>query len=226
MTAKKSPKKTDALTLRLDPRTKFLIEMSSRLGHQSITGVIESAVKLQAQHRKVSLCGEESTLGMATELLWAPEESERLVNMMLYAPGLLSHEELCIKTVMNASEFIFFNMHPVTSESFEYRQAFYFDRKGAFYRGENGNLWFVTPRLGLIKLAWIFLKLRGEELAEKGTFKPFTVEELELLLGRSLESISPRIKIPKGDLEEDERISVTGQDKEMDDLVGNVTGKH
>jgi hypothetical protein len=225
MTTKKLSKKTDALTLRLDPRVKFLIEMSSRVGHQSITGVIESAVRVHAHHRKVSLCGKEASLSVAGELIWAPEESERIVNMMFYAPALLSHEELCIKSVIEASDEIFYNMHYVQPANYDYRDRYYKDRKGSFFQDAEGDLYFVTPRVRIIKLAWAFIKARAEELAEKGTFEPFTEEEIEILIGRPLDTVAPDIKVPKGEVDVSEKISYKGEDKELDDLLSNVTGK-
>lgn len=65
--------------------------------------MIESAVKIQAQYRKLLVCGEEATLSGAYERLWAPEESERTVNMILFAPSLLNHDEMCIKSVLEAA---------------------------------------------------------------------------------------------------------------------------
>lgn len=225
MTTKKITKKTDALTLRLDPRVKFLIEMSSRVGHQSITGVIESAVKVHAHHRKVSLSGLESTLSHAADVLWSPEEHERIVNMMFFAPSLLSHEELCIKSVIQDAYDIFYNLHYVEPENYKYRDGYYRDRKGSFIQDEDGDLYFVTPRLNLIKLTWEFIKVRAQELAEKGTFRSFTEEEVELLIGRPIDKVSPQIKVPKGEVNVGEKISYIGEDKEFDDLISNVTGK-
>jgi len=222
MTAKKPPKKTDALTLRLDPRTKYLIEMTSRLGHQTITGVIESAVKIQAQYRKLLVCGEETTLSGAYERLWAPEESERTVNMILFAPSLLNHDEVCIKSVLEAASHIFFNLYHVRPSDVRYREGYFHKLKGVFKQDEDGVLMFATPKTRTIRLCWDFIKLRAAELAEKGAAKDFTVAELELLLGRSLESISPLVKMPKFDLEEDEVIAVRGDDKEQDDLVSSL----
>lgn len=225
MTTKKITKKTDALTLRLDPRVKFLIEMSSRVGHQSITGVIESAVKVHAHHRKITLSGEESTLSYAADVLWSPEEHERIVNMMFFAPSLLSHEELCIKSVIQDSYDIFYNLHYVEPENYRYRAGYFRDRKGSFIQDEEGDLYFVTPRLKLIKLVWEYIKEKAQELAEKGTFTSITEEEVELLIGRPIDRVSPQIKVPKGEVNVGEKISYIGEDKELDDLLSNVTGK-
>ena len=38
-------RKTETLTLRLDPKVKMMIELISRVRRQSITGVIESAIE-------------------------------------------------------------------------------------------------------------------------------------------------------------------------------------
>lgn len=109
MTIKKTPKKTDALTLRLDPRVKFLIELLSRVGHQSITGVIESAVSRLAHDRKVVLASAEQSLVYASERIWSPIESDRVVNMAMFTPSLLNHEEGCIRSVLEGANHIFFH---------------------------------------------------------------------------------------------------------------------
>ena len=41
-------RKTEALTLRLDPKVRFLIDLIARQKRQSITGVIESAIEVYA----------------------------------------------------------------------------------------------------------------------------------------------------------------------------------
>jgi len=222
MTAKKTPKKTDALTLRLDPRTKYLIEMSARLGHQTITGVIESAVKTQAHHRKVLFCNEERGLSEVYERLWSPEESERTVNMILFAPALLNHDELCIKSVLDAANHIFFNLYHVRTGEVGYREHSFHHLQGVFQQDEEGALMFATPKRRTIRLCWDFIKARAAQLAEKGSVADFTEPELELLLGRSLDSISPLVKAPSYELAEDEIISVRGSDKEFDDMVSSL----
>lgn len=223
MTTKKTPKKTDALTLRLDPRAKFLIELTARLGHQTITGVIESAVKMQAHHRTVALAGNDTTLVVAADYLWAPEESERVVSMVLFAPGLLNHEELCIKSVLDGASHIFFNLRDVPNEkSAEYRNHYFQHLTGAFQQDEFGELMFITPKKRTIKLAWGLIKMRAAELAEKGSYNDLTAAEVEAYIGRSLDSVSPLIKAPRGEIEDGEEISVSGSDKERDDLLSSL----
>ena len=226
MTIKKTPKKTDALTLRLDPRAKFLIELTARIGHQTITGVVESAVKMQAHHRSVALAGNDTTLAVAADYLWTPEESERIVNMVLFAPALLNHEELCIKSVLDGANHIFFNLRDVPNEdSAEYREHYFRHLTGAFQQDEFGELMFVTPKKRTIKLAWGLIKMRAAELAEKGNCEDLSVAEVEAYIGRALDSVSQLVKAPRGEVEDGEEISVRGSDKEHEDLVHSLGHK-
>ena len=115
-------KKTDALTLRLDPKHKYLIELTSRLDRKSITGVIETAVQRLAQDRELEFSQRKMTLTAAVEFLWSPDEAERVTNLAQHAPFLLTHEESCIRTVLLDASELFFNCYEVYGkEDLEYR---------------------------------------------------------------------------------------------------------
>lgn len=223
MTIKKTPKKTDALTLRLDPRVKFLIELLSRVGHQSITGVIESAVSRLAHDRKVGLAGNEQSLAYASERIWSPVESDRVVNMAMFAPSLLNHEEGCIRAILEGASHIFFTIHEVRGKAdADYRRHDVARMGGEFQKSEDGQTVFVTPRRRTIKLAWGLIKDRAAELADKGVCADLSVEEVEAYIGKPLSSVSPDIKIPKVVIHDDDGIGYLGADREPDDLIESL----
>lgn len=215
-------KKTDALTLRLDPKHKYLIELTSRLDRKSITGVIETAIQRLANTRKLEITGRETSLWVAIDYLWSPDEVERVMALAQHAPFLLTHEESCIRTVVFDASEIFFNCYPVDGkENLEYRQYAVDQFQGIFLPDEDGETLFVTPRLRTIKLAWDLIVARAAQLAEKGSYKPISAKEAEEFIGRPLASIKPAVKMPKdgGMLDEDPTIEYRGNHREMEDTL-------
>ncbi|WP_421526503.1 hypothetical protein [Pseudomonas yamanorum] len=219
MTTKKTPKKTDALTLRLDPRTKFLIELLSRAGHQTITGVIESAVSRLGFDRKVPFGEDEISLTGASVRIWSPVESERVVNLALFAPSLLNHEEGCIRAVLEGASDLFFTTYQVRDRrEFDYRAHDFRHMHGAFQQSEDGKTVFITPKRRVIKLAWDLIRQRAAELAEKGVCADLSIAEVEAFIGKPIAAVAPDIKDPKVVIYDDEGISFRGAEKESDDL--------
>lgn len=118
-------RKTETLTLRLDPKIKFLIEIISRHKRQSITGVIESAIdeyakKYSARARLLNeeLDGEISrdlTLRDLCDQIYSTDDSFRFLMLALTSPQLLNHEEIRLKETIYASK-IFWYEYP-NSES-------------------------------------------------------------------------------------------------------------
>ena len=95
--AKKTPdRKTEALSIRIDPRSRYGLELLARLQRRSTTGVVEwilqeafrSEVFEQGdQHR------EQTTLDEVLDGLWQINDVERLVALALRKPQLLTFEE-------------------------------------------------------------------------------------------------------------------------------------
>ena len=110
--AKRKPsqgaKKTETLTLRLDPKAKFTIDLLARIRRQSITAVIEAAIDEIAydQDVKFNEDGKNATwsLGSAITEIWSTDEAERFINLCYFMPDLLTHEELRIWETITSSE--------------------------------------------------------------------------------------------------------------------------
>lgn len=219
MTKKTSPKKTDALTLRLSPKVKYLIELCSRNDRTTITGVIEGAVHLLSAQRRVSAKDREMSLGAAAEFCWSPDECERIVNLMLFLPQLMTHEESCIHAVIWDAGEIFLNQYPVNGQQdYDYRSHWVDQRRGVFLLDEDGNTFFATPRRKTIKLAWGLICERASLLAETGKNAPLTAAEVEKYIGKPLSAIKPTIKAPDDGLDD-----LAYQDDGLDDVVDQLT---
>ncbi len=55
----KRPSKSETLTIRLDPKTRFMLEFVSRLRGQTITTVVERAISSAADEAKIRRAGED-----------------------------------------------------------------------------------------------------------------------------------------------------------------------
>lgn len=90
-------RKTETLTLRMDPKVKFLIEIISRVRRQSITGVVEAAMEETAFDLDVPYVedgkSETRALGAVFSDIWSTDESELFINFCAHMPTLLTYEE-------------------------------------------------------------------------------------------------------------------------------------
>lgn len=104
-------RKTETLTLRLDPKVKFMIEVVSRLKRQSITGVVEAAIEELAFDLDVPFHDggntENRSVANALTKVWSTDESERFINLCYHLPNLLTFEEQRIwETIKSSPVFV------------------------------------------------------------------------------------------------------------------------
>ncbi|MNC01140.1 hypothetical protein D3C76_540000 [compost metagenome] len=103
-------RKTETLTLRLDPKIKMMIELISRVRRQAITGVVEAAIEDVAYDVDVPFFDEGETrtrvIGSAMSEIWSADESERFICMCYHLPTLLTYEEQRIWETIKSS-FVF-----------------------------------------------------------------------------------------------------------------------
>lgn len=101
---KKSKKITTSvnLSLRLDPRTKYLIDLLARQQKRTITGVIEWAIE-QAGAETIFDGELGNTFLDVIDSLCSTDESIRLAQLARSRPDLLSYEEMRIWETIQAS---------------------------------------------------------------------------------------------------------------------------
>lgn len=184
--------------------------------------MIESAVSRLAHDRKVVLASAEQSLVYASERIWSPIESDRVVNMAMFTPSLLNHEEGCIRSVLEGANHIFFTKYEVRSKADADYRSYAFERMGAFQQSEDGQTVFVTPKRKTIKLAWGLIKDRAAELADKGVCADLSTEEVEEYIGKPLSSVAPDIKVPGVVFQDDDGIGYLGAERESDDLIESL----
>jgi hypothetical protein len=102
-------RKTETLTLRLDPKVKLMIELISRIRRQSITGVVEAAIEeiafdLDAPVVSGGKAWPMSLLSAVSEI-WSTDESERFIHLCTHLPSLITYEEQRLWETIKASKF-------------------------------------------------------------------------------------------------------------------------
>ena len=87
--------RTETVTLRLDPRLRYLTELAARRQRRTVSSFIEWAIEQALS--LVMLPGDPSSepidLEYASIVLWDPDEADRLAKLGLYYPDLLTYDE-------------------------------------------------------------------------------------------------------------------------------------
>lgn len=90
--------RSETVTVRLDPKLRYLAELAARKQRRTLSSYIEWAVEKSLEEVKLyegsGYNGDESiTVAEATVLLWDVDECERFVKLAIRYPELLTHEE-------------------------------------------------------------------------------------------------------------------------------------
>ena len=100
---KAAPPKGEVLSIRIDPRTKYGLELMSRLQRRSVTGVVEWVIQEAFKH-EVFESGQHNdqdiSLEDALNWLWRINEVERIVALGAAREQLLTYEEARIWKVL------------------------------------------------------------------------------------------------------------------------------
>jgi hypothetical protein len=93
--------RSETVTVRLDPKLRYLAELAARLHRRTLSSYIEWSIK-GALDSEVLLRTEdrEDTLGDQAENLWDVDDADRFAKLALRYPNLLTHEEqVCWKLI-------------------------------------------------------------------------------------------------------------------------------
>lgn len=158
---KKSEQPTVNVSLRIDPKIKFAIDLLSREQKRSITGVIEWSVMQALKGQTVTTpAGNELSLYELMDLVWSPDEAERVTMLGIFSPHSLTHEESCIWTIIRSSGLFLKGMDP----------------------DDRGMARSYIPKMNFIKSVWPLLKSRGKTLADwPGDYQTTILTEGDLI---------------------------------------------
>lgn len=99
-TAQRSAK-TEALSIRIDPRLRYGLELLARQQRRSVTGVVEWAIDQALRNETVTDSG--TSFDQLVKDLWSPNEVERLVNLARTFPDLMTYDEARMWAVLKDS---------------------------------------------------------------------------------------------------------------------------
>lgn len=91
--------RSETVTVRLDPKLRYLAELAARLHRRTLSSYIEWAIKASLDTETVrptnltSLEASDHTIGNEAEFLWDVDDADRFAKLALRYPHLLSHEE-------------------------------------------------------------------------------------------------------------------------------------
>lgn len=91
--------RSETVTVRLDPKLRYLAELAARLHRRTLSSYIEWAIKASLDTETVrptnlsSLHASDHTIGNEAEYLWDVDDADRFAKLALRYPHLLTHEE-------------------------------------------------------------------------------------------------------------------------------------
>lgn len=84
--------RSETVTVRLDPKLRYLAELAARRQRRTLSSYIEWAMEDSLKHFSLDLNGN-GTLADEAEALWDVDEADRFARLALRHPDLLTHEE-------------------------------------------------------------------------------------------------------------------------------------
>jgi hypothetical protein len=86
--------RSETVTVRLDPRLRYLADLAARQQRRTLSSFIEWAVEESLGHVTLRTSGGQAvSLASAAPDLWDVDEADRFVRLALRHPELLTHEE-------------------------------------------------------------------------------------------------------------------------------------
>jgi len=103
--------RTQTVTLRLDPRLRYLTELAARTQRRTTSGFIEWAIERSLQEVILGSGSSESnegniTLADESFALWDVEEADRFVVLAVNYPHLLPYEEQILWKIIRENEYV------------------------------------------------------------------------------------------------------------------------
>jgi hypothetical protein len=85
--------RSEVVTVRLDPKLRYLAELAARKQRRTVSSLIEWAVENGLDSVRLSTADDGPTIWKEADSLWDVDEADRFVKLALRYPELLTHEE-------------------------------------------------------------------------------------------------------------------------------------
>lgn len=106
----KGGRKSEVITIRLDPRLKYLAELAARRQRRPLSSYVEWAIEESLRHVRPSYdntpIDQETTFADAASSLWDVDEADRFANLALRYPELLTHGEQVVWKLIQECGFL------------------------------------------------------------------------------------------------------------------------
>lgn len=123
------PPRTQTVSVRLDPKLRYLSEIAARRQRRTISSFIEWSLETALDNLYLTdPKGSTNTIGQMAAHLWDVEPADRFVKLAVHYPDLLNHQEEIVWKLIQENGFLW---------------------KGAYDKTTNEWRWVVTPS-GLI----------------------------------------------------------------------------
>lgn len=86
--------RSETVTVRLDPKLRYLAELAARKQRRTLSSYIEWAIEESLRHAPLELQGDyEVTISSMAGTLWDVDDADRFVKLAVRYPELLTHDE-------------------------------------------------------------------------------------------------------------------------------------
>jgi hypothetical protein len=99
--------RSETVTVRLDPKLRYLAELAARKHRRTLSSFIEWAI--EESLTRIRLGGDSdlySTVSAEAELLWDVDEADRFAKLALRHPHMLTHEEQVVWKLVRENGFL------------------------------------------------------------------------------------------------------------------------
>jgi hypothetical protein len=108
MPAKSERGKTETLSLRLDPKTKFMLEFVARVRGQSITTIVERAIRSSSAPRRLGDAAKRGSGDLNWVDFWDPDEGVRMMKLLACDEYPSTYDEDELKDFMRVHHEFFY----------------------------------------------------------------------------------------------------------------------
>jgi hypothetical protein len=85
--------RTAVVTIRLDPKLRYLVELAARQQRRTVSALIEWVLAQQVPQLPID---EHTTIGEVTDILWNVKDDIRFTQLATQYPHLLTYDEQCL----------------------------------------------------------------------------------------------------------------------------------
>ena len=118
--------RSETVTVRLDPKLRYLAEIASRAQRRTLSSYIESALldsiegeSIRPAWLKSGTHVSDHTIGSESDYLWDVDEADRFSRLAIRYPSLLTHDEQILWKLIRESDFLWRGRGKGTAETDE-----------------------------------------------------------------------------------------------------------